>query len=251
MTNLSGARVALNRAGVSAARLSIVLTCPDVIDPPPDRPSEGSRQGITVGYVGNMQEQDGVERLIAAAAVLRDVFGRRDVRFVCIGDGAELPRLRRDAERRLLGSMIEFTGRLPNDEALRKLAACDICVQPDARTAFNESCTMLKALEYMSLGKPVVAFNLRETAAACGNAALYAADESPEALALQINLLADDPELRASLGQAGRRRIADRLGWARNEPVLLDAYRSLIAVDARASGVEDVENRTIESVSRR
>ena len=44
----------------------------------------------------------------------------------------------------------------------------------------NDRSTMNKAMEYMALKKPVVAFNLKETRVSCGDAALYANNNSIE-----------------------------------------------------------------------
>jgi glycosyltransferase involved in cell wall biosynthesis len=251
VTNRLAARIALSRAGVPPARVSIVLTCPEVSARVREHSAAGATP-ITVGYVGNMQRQDGVSLLIEAAHAVRYVLGRRDVRFVCIGDGADLGRLHALAERLGLAEIVEFTGRLSHEEAIRRLATCDICVQPDPRNVFSETCTMLKTLEYMALGKPVVAFDLPATMAACGDAALYATGNASDQLARLIDRLASDPGLRKRLGRAGRRRIDDRLGWRHAEPVLLRVYRGLAPVpDSEQSTGEDVEDVPVETLGHR
>lgn len=201
---------------------------------------------VRVGYVGNMERQDGIGLLVEAARTIRLDLGRSDVGFVCIGDGSDLPAMRRLAAELGIAEAIDFTGRLPHDEAMRRLADCDVCVQPDRRNAFNDSCTMLKSLEYMALGKPIVAFDLTETVATCRDAALYATGDSPQELARLIVMAADDPGLRERLGTEGRRLIDEVHGWHRSEPVLLGVYRR-VSADRRParSAAEHVERSAV------
>jgi starch synthase len=46
-------------------------------------------------------------------------------------------------------------------------------------------------------------------------------------LAQAINRLAADPELRASMGKAGRQRVLDHFSWDAIAETTLDLYRSL------------------------
>jgi glycosyltransferase involved in cell wall biosynthesis len=225
VTNQTAARRALERCSVDPSRLVVVRSSSAVEtpNPPPPRPDGG----ILVGFVGNVAPQDGVEQLVRAAAYVRLTKGRRDVRFVVVGDGSALPGARRLAAELRVADAVRFTGRLPHEAALRHMAECDVCVQPDERNAFNETCTMLKALEYMALGKPVVAGDLAETRVSCGDAALYAADGSAEEVGDLILRLADDEQLRTRLGAEGRRRVEGELSWAHGEAALLDLYRRI------------------------
>jgi glycosyltransferase involved in cell wall biosynthesis len=200
-----------------------------------------------VGYVGNIEPQDGVELLVQAARHVADRLGRDVLAFVCIGSGSDLGRLRALAREIGVEDIVEFTGRLAHDQALERLNSCDICVQPDPSNNFNDTCTMIKSLEYMALGKAVVAFDLPETRVACRDAALYATPNSSADLAAKIIELARDPVLRQRLGEAGVERIDSTLAWKIGEVALLCAYADLLGRDgARGSG-EHVETTPVES----
>jgi glycosyltransferase involved in cell wall biosynthesis len=105
-----------------------------------------------------------------------------------------------------------------------ELGACDICVQPDPRNALNDVSTMNKVMEYMALGKPVVAFDLTETRVSCGEAALYAQPNEVSDLAAKILQLADHPEQRQEMALLGRARVEEQLAWQYSIPPLLAAY---------------------------
>ncbi len=69
-----------------------------------------------------------------------------------------------------------------------------LSLSPGNKLHLNRVSTMNKALEYMALAKPVVAFDLPETRVSCGEAALYASEATPEALAREMVKLVDDFE---------------------------------------------------------
>jgi glycosyltransferase involved in cell wall biosynthesis len=86
---------------------------------------------------------------------------------------------------------------------------------------------MIKMMEYMTLGKPIVAFDLPEHRVTAAEAALYAYPNDELDFARQILVLMDDPELRRNLGQIGRERVENELAWPYQSIHLLDAYKSL------------------------
>jgi len=116
----------------------------------------------------------------------------------------------------------------PNQCAFRAKSkvpnAVDIGVSPDPRNAMNDISSMNKIMEYMTLEKPVVQFDLREGRASAGEAALYARPNDPVDFAAQMAALIADPGLRTRMGRLGRARVLDRLSRAHSVPQLLAAY---------------------------
>jgi len=109
------------------------------------------------------------------------------------------------------------------------LCAADICVNPDDANEMNDKSTMLKIMEYMALGKPVVQFELTEGRVSAQDAALYAAPNDPVDLAAKIVDLLADPDARRRLGERGRIRVETELAWNFEAPKLLSAYAALWA----------------------
>jgi glycosyltransferase involved in cell wall biosynthesis len=226
VTNESYKQIALHRGGLPPDRVFVVRNGPDV-----ERFSEVLGESpalldgeIVVGYLGNMNQQDGVEYLLEAARAIVHEHRRSDIRFVLIGGGSRQPHLARLAGEMGLQHHVTFTGRVPDDQMLQTLRACNICVQPDPSNALNELSTMNKALEYMAMAKPTVAFDLHETRVSCADAALYARPNSVRDLARKILELADNPELRMRMGRTGQQRILTQLAWPFSIPALLAAY---------------------------
>jgi glycosyltransferase involved in cell wall biosynthesis len=250
-TNGSFRAIATGRGGMRAEDVFVVRSAPAArrfADAEPDEQWRRGRKHL-VGYVGIMGSQDGLDYLLDAAAELVRR-GRDDVQFVLVGDGTELPRLRSRAADLGLGRQVEFTGLVSSDKLLGSiLATADVCVSPDEANAMNDISTMNKIMEYMSLGKPVVQFDLTEGRVSAADASLYAARNDPADLADCILRLVDDEALRTRMGEIGRQRMRTHLSWEAQVPQLLAAYdRALgrpvrVVSDLRDVGMHDAVPR--------
>ena len=180
---------------------------------------------MKLGYVGMISEQDGVDCFIQAMAELKK--RRSDFLGIVVGSGPAVESLHRLTSELNLDDQVRFTGLVPYDDVPRYIASFDICVTPDPRNAYNDSCTTVKTMEYMALAKPTVAFDTPENQYTAGDAALYADDNSIETLVNQIERLMDDASLRETMGQFGLRRIQEKLAWVHQKDQLVALYDSL------------------------
>ena len=94
----------------------------------------------------------------------------------------------------------------------------------------NDRSLMVKVLEYMAVGRPVIQFPLREMRRVCGDATVYAENGNARDLAAKLLELIDDPERRSRLGEAARRRVHDGLTWPDQVPTLLTAVERAAAL---------------------
>lgn len=178
-------------------------------------------------YLGNLNPQDGVDYLLRALGHLVHDLGRSDFHCVIIGKGDSLVELQEMASRLQLCKFVEFTGWI-SDRTLKEIvAAADICVDPDPSSALNDVSTWIKVMEYMAYGKPIVAFDLKETRFSAQDAAMYVGCNDERAFAQAIATLMDDRERRLEMGRIGRARIHSDLKWSVVGNVLLDAYAYL------------------------
>jgi glycosyltransferase involved in cell wall biosynthesis len=181
-----------------------------------------------LGYVGAMGPQDGVDYLLRALRHLIFEMDMRDVYCVIIGQGKALPGLKELARELSIEENVWFTGWIPNEDKLRYLATTDICLDPDPSNPFNDRCTMIKMMEYMALGKPIVAFDLPEHRVTAKGAALYARPNDELDFARYITLLVNDPTRCEKMGEFGRKRIETKLAWPFQAEKLIEAYSSLL-----------------------
>src|SRR5260370_16622964 len=96
-------------------------------------------------------------------------------------------------------------------DVLRYLTVVDVGLSPDAKNGLSEFYTKIKTMEYMAMGKPVVAFDLAETRISAQEAALYAVPNRIEDFADKIEMLLDNQEPRCKMGALGRKRIEEVL----------------------------------------
>lgn len=230
-TNESYAEIARRRGGMAAEDVFVVRSGPKIekleIRPPKPELKKGAR--FLIGYVGVIGQQEGLDLLVDAAAHLTGEMGRRDVHFGIVGGGPALEEVQAEVRARGLERFFTFTGRAPDDLLLDMLNTADICVNPDRVTPMNDLSTMNKIMEYMTLGKPIVQFKLKEGRASAGEASLYAKPNDPKDFAGKIAQLMDDPEARERMGRIGRARIEANLSWAHSVPQLLAAYDRIFA----------------------
>jgi glycosyltransferase involved in cell wall biosynthesis len=230
VTNASYKNLAVNRGGVPSQNVFVVRNGPnrETFKPVPPNPARKNGKNYLVGYVGNMSVQDGLDILLDIAQQVKNS-GRRDVLFTCVGGGTELNKLKKMVEDRGLLDTVHFTGRVPDDDLLEILSTADVCVNPDRPSEMNDISTMIKIMEYMALGKPIVQFDAKEGRFSAQEASLYASkDDGVADFAAKIIWLLDRPEERKRMGELGRKRIEEMLAWDYSVPELLAAYREAL-----------------------
>jgi glycosyltransferase involved in cell wall biosynthesis len=225
-TNHSYRQVAINRGGMAPDRVFVVRNGPDphTFKPVAPKPELKFGKRFLVGYVGNMDTQEGLDILIEVAQRVKQL-GRNDVHFTCIGGGPGLSNLRQMIREKQVDDIVTFTGRIPDADLLDILSTADVCVNPDKPCPMNSMSTMIKILEYMALGKPIVQFEGTEGRFSAQEASLYSdGDDRAGDFAAKILWLLDHPEDRARMGEFGRKRIETELAWEYSVQNLLRAY---------------------------
>lgn len=224
-TNNSYREIAMARGGVRADSIFVVRNGPGPgVKAVPPNPALKNGKRYLVGYVGVMNSQDGLDILLDVALRIKNL-GRRDIHFTCVGKGPELPTLRKMVQVKELEDTVTFTGFVPDADMLEILSTADVCVNPDRPCDMNSMSTMIKVMEYMALGKPIVQFEGIEGRFSAQEASLYS-DGSDQVVdfAEKILWLLDHPKERDRMGQFGRRRIENELAWEHSVPDLLAAY---------------------------
>ena len=226
-TNHSYYHIAVTRGRKKPEQVTIVRSGPSLermkIQPPVAKFRNGRQ--FSVGYLGVIGKQEGLNYLIDAARhIVYDLF-RKDVQFICVGGGTELVNMIRYAEEQSVGAYFTFTGRVPDNEMLDALNTVDVCVNPDEYNEMNDMSTMNKIMEYMALAKPIVQFDLIEGRYSAQEASLYANRNDSVDMAAKIVYLLDHPELSKQMGTFGRNRVVHELEWNYEKEKYLDVYR--------------------------
>lgn len=158
-----------------------------------------------IGCVSRFDPVKRIELLVDALRRLKDRFPR--LVLVLVGDGGELPRIRRLIAENGLSDRVILTGFI--DNPVRVQAALDLYVAASRKEGLP-----LAVLEAMAAGLAVVATDVpgHRDVVAPGETGLLVAPEDPAALAEAVATLLSDPPRRKSLGQAGRERVRQEFG---------------------------------------
>lgn len=228
-TNESFKKIAIERGKMEPDDVFVVRSAPKIENflPGPPDPELRKRATTLFGYVGVIGQQEGMDLLVEAADHLIHTLGYRDVHFLIVGFGPSLDSVREDVRARKLEGWFTFTGALYDTELLRVLNSVDVGVSPDPWNPMNDISTMNKVMEYMTLEKPVVQFDLQEGRASAGDASLYAKANNPADFAQKLADLIEDPVAARDMGQRGRKRVLASLSWEHSVPNLLAAYDRL------------------------
>jgi glycosyltransferase involved in cell wall biosynthesis len=228
-TNQSYKRIAVNRGRMSAERVFVVRSAPDLRRFVPVQANPRWKRGkrFLIGYLGTIGPQEGLHFLVEAAAHLKKARPQNDIGWVVIGDGPTRQDVINLAKRSGVEAEIAFPGRLDDATMIEALCTCDVCVNTDLATEMNDKSTMNKIIEYMALGRPIVQFDLTEGRVSAGLASTYARQNDSPELARQVEALLENPTLRRQMGEYGRRRVEEQLAWRYSVPILLDAYETL------------------------
>lgn len=167
-------------------------------------------------YFGSLHPWQGIETLIRAFARLRDLEELRLV-LCCSQESKQSRAYMRLAEKLEVEARIEWRFGLSAAELAPWIRNAMVSMAPLTECARNivQGCSPLKILEAMAAGVPVVASDLpavRELLSD-GVEGLLVQPDRPAALARAVRVFFEYPELRASLGSEGRRRIESSFTW--------------------------------------
>ena len=148
------------------------------------------------------------------------------IHLLIVGDGPVHHQLEAQARRLGLVGAVTFTGRVTHAEVRPHVAAMDVCVSP--HSTFYAS--PMKVLEYMAMGKAVIApamDNIRDLIGDGRNGRLFEPGMT-KTLTAAMRDLVEDVQLRRTLGEKARRSVVDQFNWRCNALQIVKAAGNLI-----------------------
>ena len=222
--------IAVSRGGKPASKVEVVYGVPDRkrihrVEPEPGL--HGGRKFV-LGYLGIINEQDGVDHLVLAVAHLVKVKGFTDFRAVVVGAGPALELVRALAHSLEVEDFLVFPGYLKGEKLLAYISAFDIGVIPDPVNEANDLMSMNKVFEYCALGIPTACYPLKETKRLLGEAGVYAPSPDPAGLAEACLSLMQDECLRTRSGAAGAKLSAEKFLWENEARKYVATYERVL-----------------------
>jgi glycosyltransferase involved in cell wall biosynthesis len=223
-TNESYREAAITRGNMPEDKVFVVRSAPVIerFKQVPAEPELKKGKPHLLCYLGVMGPQDGVDYALRSLALLREK--RDDWHAVFVGAGDTWDEMVALSKKLGLDDLVEFTGRIPDEDLVRYLSTADVCLSPDPYNPLNDVSTMNKVMEYMAMSRPMVSFELREARVSAGEAALYAPANDEQEFARLTAQLLDDPSERERMGKLGKERVEGPLAWGNSQKALLAAY---------------------------
>ncbi len=179
---------------------------------------------FVVGNVKALKYCYGIDTLIRAFALVCRRNSGKDMRLLIAGTGPDRADFEQLCDQLAVRDKVEFLGFIPNDELPSLYAQFDVAVSLSREESFG-----VVAVEAMSCQCPVVTSDAEgfQEVVADGVTGFVVPKDNAQAAADAIQKFIDDPQLRQTMGEAGRRRVAERYDWEQNVDTMMEIYRDV------------------------
>jgi rhamnosyl/mannosyltransferase len=184
--------------------------------PPPGAPPRAI-------FIGRLVAYKGLDILLRALEQVPDL--RLDI----VGSGPEGPRLRTLAQALAVTDRVRWYGEYPDDDLPRRMADADFLVLPSVTV---EEMFGLVVLEAMAAARPVITTDLPSAVREVnvpGVTGLEVPLRDVPALARALELLSRDSTRRQAMGQAGRKRVAERFTQSAMAEAHIELYQRILS----------------------
>lgn len=189
------------------------------------RPTEStSARPFTIGFIGRLVPEKGVEILLRAAAQLAGEWHLR-----IIGGGSKSAALGRLADELGIGEHVTFLGQLPSPELPSQYHQLDVLTLPSVTRGNWKEQFGRVLVEAMASGVPVIGSDSGAIPGVVGDAGLIVPEGDIHALAHALGQMRDQPDLREELGEKGRARFLTRFTDEGIAAATVAVYREMLA----------------------
>jgi glycosyltransferase involved in cell wall biosynthesis len=138
--------------------------------------------------------------------------------------------LRSEIKRLNIEQAVVLTGQLPIHDALSHVANADVCLSPYYPIPILNSTSPTKLIEYMAMGKAVVANDHPEQSLVIKESgAGYCSSWSESEFSAAIIRLLDNPSLAKEMGERGRQYVENRRTNSVMADIVENKYYELLA----------------------
>lgn len=177
-----------------------------------------------VGFVGYFYTWHGIEFFLDTYKYVNKNVG--GVVYLLVGDGPIYKKISEMVTQRKLHEKILLVGSVDHEEIPKYITLFDVAVMPHS----NNYGSPMKVLEYMAMGKAVVAPRLGplEDVIQDGMNGLLFDPEDEEDLINKILIAVNNDEIRIDIGKAARLSILEKHNWHKNAQEILNLYNRVL-----------------------
>jgi glycosyltransferase involved in cell wall biosynthesis len=165
--------------------------------------SENTPHVLRFGYVGRLAVEKGIDDLLAAFDMLRDL----DLHLTLVGDGPQRAALVERVAMLGLTERVTFAGALPSAQLVAAYHEMSALVLPSRTTPVWKEQFGRVLIEAMACGVPVIGASSGAIPEVIGGAGLIFPEGDAAALAAHMRRLATEPALAADLRRRGIERV--------------------------------------------
>lgn len=189
-----------------------------------------SHEGFWVGTVKGLERKYGIETLLRACAVVHGHRPDLGLRVRIAGKGTLEGHLHQVAHDLGMDGYVDWLGFISQEQAACEWASLDVALVPSESESFGVS-----AVEAQASNTPLVITDIPGLMEACdgGKTAIVVPRGDISALANAIESLADNPEQRFAMGEAGRAYVVKTYEYKECFKRIQDIYESHESVSRR------------------
>jgi glycosyltransferase involved in cell wall biosynthesis len=169
----------------------------------------------------------GLNYLLKAVAEIRK---NQSVKLTVIGEPKKNGIIKKLVAKLKIGDIVNFTGRIANEDFAGYYAKATIAVVPSLYEGFG-----IPAVEAMACGVPLITTSGGALPEVVGDAGMIVPPADASALSRAITYLLNNPDQRKKLAQAGLDRVNSVFSWPKAAQEVAEIYREAIDAHRRFS----------------
>lgn len=180
-------------------------------------------RAFTIGFIGRIIPEKGIEILLRAVAHLTD-----DWRLRLVGGGSAVDEMKATAQKLDIVDKVDFVGQLPSTELPAEYHKIDVLVLPSlTRSNWKEQFGRV-LVEAMASGVPIIGSDSGAIPDVISKAGLVVPEANVDKLRDAIQSLIDNPALRQDLAQRGREHFLNEFTHESIADATVNVYQEML-----------------------
>jgi len=185
------------------------------------KPVGGNQDQFIVGTVKSIEKHNGIDCLLDAAKIIIHDFKINNIKFLIVGDGTELEKMKIKSSELSLDNFVNFEVFISPENVVEYYQKMSIFISVSTRESFGVS-----ILEAASCQVPAITSNVGGLPEVNkhNETGLVIPPESPKELAYAIKKLYNNNALKNTMGKNARNRVKEKFNWNNNVQKMITVY---------------------------